>query len=167
MAAQLAFDAELAAYFERALEAADGPGARAIANWVTGELIGALREAGEGEDPTASRVSPQALAALVAMVESRSVTTGNARSVLARLVAEGGDPADVVAKEGLGQLQDAAELEGIVERAVADNADAAERVRSGNAKAIGPIVGQVMRETRGRADGGEVTRLIHEKLGLR
>ncbi|HEY5261084.1 MAG TPA: GatB/YqeY domain-containing protein, partial [Solirubrobacteraceae bacterium] len=46
------------------------------------------------------------------------------------------------------------------------NADAAERVRSGNAKAIGPIVGYVMRETKGRADGGEVTRLVHEQLGI-
>ena len=43
--------------------------------------------------------------------------------------------------------------------------EAAERVRSGNAKAVGPLVGFVMRETKGRADGGEVTRLIHQKLG--
>jgi len=44
------------------------------------------------------------------------------------------------------------------------NADAAERVRAGNEKAIGPIVGAVMRETKGRADGTEVTRLVHEQL---
>jgi aspartyl-tRNA(Asn)/glutamyl-tRNA(Gln) amidotransferase subunit B len=166
LATQLAFDAELAAYYERALEAGDRAGARPIANWVTGELVAALREAGEDDDPGASRVSPQALAALVGMVEAKALTTANARTVLARLVADGGDPADIVAREELGGVQDAAELEAIVERAVADNAEAAERVRGGNAKAIGPIVGQVMRETRGRADGGEVTRLIHEKLGL-
>ena len=50
--------------------------------------------------------------------------------------------------------------------ALAANADAAERVREGNAKAIGPIVGYVMRETKGRADGGEVTRLVNEQLGI-
>ena len=53
-----------------------------------------------------------------------------------------------------------------VAAALAANADAAERVREGNAKAIGPIVGHVMRETKGRADGTEVSRLIHEQLGV-
>jgi aspartyl-tRNA(Asn)/glutamyl-tRNA(Gln) amidotransferase subunit B len=51
-----------------------------------------------------------------------------------------------------------------VAEALRANADAAERVREGNAKAIGPIVGHVMRETKGRADGTEVSRLIHEQL---
>jgi aspartyl-tRNA(Asn)/glutamyl-tRNA(Gln) amidotransferase subunit B len=51
-----------------------------------------------------------------------------------------------------------------VKRAIEANPDAAERVREGNAKAIGPIVGAVMKETKGRADGGEVTKLIREKL---
>ena len=50
--------------------------------------------------------------------------------------------------------------------ALAANEDAAERVRAGNAKAIGPIVGHVMRETKGRADGAEVSRLIHAQLGV-
>jgi len=53
----------------------------------------------------------------------------------------------------------------LVAAAIAANADAAERVRQGNAKAIGPIVGHVMRETNGRAEGTEVSRLIHEQIG--
>ena len=60
----------------------------------------------------------------------------------------------------------ASELAAIVAAALAANADAAERVREGNAKAIGPIVGHVMRETKGRADGTEVARLVHEQLGI-
>ena len=85
--------------------------------------------------------------------------------MLAALVAEGGDPAEIVEREGLAQMSDVGELEAIVERAIEAEPEAAEQVRAGNAKAIGPIVGAVMRETKGRADGGEVTRLIHEKLG--
>ena len=54
----------------------------------------------------------------------------------------------------------------VVAAALAANPDAAERVRGGNARAIGPIVGHVMREIHGRADGGEVTRLVHEQLGI-
>jgi aspartyl-tRNA(Asn)/glutamyl-tRNA(Gln) amidotransferase subunit B len=177
-ARQLAFDAELGDYFERSVAAslrlaadttgAGGVDAASIANWVTGELVARLREAGDGEaDPASSRVSPEALAALAGMVDSSEVTRGAARQVLATLVAEGGDPADIVEREGLAQISDAGELEAIVERAIESEPGAAEKVREGNAKAIGPIVGAVMRETKGTADGGEVTRMIREKLGAR
>jgi aspartyl-tRNA(Asn)/glutamyl-tRNA(Gln) amidotransferase subunit B len=167
-ARQLAFDAELGEFFERALAAAgDGTEPRTIANWVTGELVARLREAGDGEgDPSTSKVSPEALASLVGMVDSKQVTTGAARNVLATLVAEGGDPAEVVEREGLAQILDSGELEAIVQRAIQAEPSAAEKVRGGNRKAIGPIVGAVMRETKGRADGGVVTRLILAELGL-
>ncbi len=166
-ARQLAFDAELAEFFERALEAADGAEPRTIALWVTGELVARLREASDGEaDPATSNVTPQALASLAAMVESRQVTTGAARQVLATLVAEGGDPAAIVEREGLAPMSDSGELEAIVAAAIESEPAAAEKVRAGNPKAIGPIVGAVMRETKGRADGAEVTRLIREKLGV-
>jgi aspartyl-tRNA(Asn)/glutamyl-tRNA(Gln) amidotransferase subunit B len=166
-AQQLAFDAELGGFFERALEAGDGAEPRTIANWVTGELVARLREAADGEaDPTSSKVTPQALAALARMVESKQVTTGAARQVLATLVTEGGEPAEIVEREGLAQMSDSSELEAIVAAAIEAEPAAAEKARAGNPKAIGPIVGAVMRETKGRADGGEVTRLIESQLGL-
>jgi aspartyl-tRNA(Asn)/glutamyl-tRNA(Gln) amidotransferase subunit B len=163
-AAQLAADVELGAYFERALAAADGTEARTIANWVTGELAARVRDAGE-ESVAGSKAEPEALAALVAMVESRQVTHGAGREVLAVLVSSGGDPAEIVESRGLGAVSDSGELEAWVDAAIEANPDAAEQVRSGNPKAIGPIVGAVMREAKGRADGGEVTKLIHRKLG--
>ncbi len=172
-ARQLAFDVELAEYFERAIAAAGATedawqaSAGAIANWVTGELIARLRGSGDGESgPAASRVEPEALARLVGMVEAKAVTTGAARKVLATLVEEGGDPAEIVEREGLGQMLDAGELEAIVQRAIEAEPAAAEKVRAGNPKAIGPIVGAVMRETRGTADGGEIVRLIKAALGV-
>jgi aspartyl-tRNA(Asn)/glutamyl-tRNA(Gln) amidotransferase subunit B len=166
-ARQLAFDAELGEYFERALDAGDGAEPRTIAIWVTGELVARLREAGDGEaDPAGSNVTPEALAQLAGMVESKRVTTGAARQVLATLVAEGGDPGAIVEREGLAQMSDSGELEGIVAAAIEAESAAAERAKEGNPKAIGPIVGAVMRETKGRADGGEVTRLIREQLGI-
>ena len=84
--------------------------------------------------------------------------------MLAKLVAEGGDPARIVEDEGLSQISDTSELEGIVDRAIEAEAEAAEQVRGGNEKAIGRIVGAVMQETKGRADGGAITRLIKERL---
>jgi aspartyl-tRNA(Asn)/glutamyl-tRNA(Gln) amidotransferase subunit B len=87
--------------------------------------------------------------------------------VLAALVAEGGEPGPIVEREGLAQISgEDGELAAIVAAAVAANPDAAAKVREGNQKAIGAIVGQVMRETKGRADGGEVNRLIRDQLGL-
>jgi aspartyl-tRNA(Asn)/glutamyl-tRNA(Gln) amidotransferase subunit B len=86
--------------------------------------------------------------------------------VLATLVAEGGEPAAIVEREGLAQMSDSGELEAIVAAAIEAEPAAAEKARAGNPKAIGPIVGAVMRETKGRADGGEVTRLITQQLGL-
>jgi aspartyl-tRNA(Asn)/glutamyl-tRNA(Gln) amidotransferase subunit B len=164
-AQQLAFRSELGDYFEAALAAAQDPAppAQALANWITGELVSRLQE---GEDPSGSRVSPQALASLVAMVAAKRVSSGAGRGVLDTLVAEGGVPETIVEAEGLAAIDDSAELEAIVAAALAANADAAERVRQGNAKAIGPIVGHVMRETKGRADGTEVSRLINAQLGI-
>jgi len=83
------------------------------------------------------------------------------------LVASGGEPAEVVEREGLGAIdaQDSGLAE-IVAAAIAADPGAAEKVRGGNMKATGPLVGYVMRETKGRADGGEITRLIREQLGL-
>jgi aspartyl-tRNA(Asn)/glutamyl-tRNA(Gln) amidotransferase subunit B len=161
----LAGDAGGAAYFEKVLAAADGADPKAIATWVTGELAGALRQAGVEEGPGDSKVEPAALAKLVAMVESGQVSHGSAKQVLATLVAEGGDPAAIVEREGLGKIGGGGELEAAVEAAIASESEAAEEVRGGNAKAIGRLVGAVMKETKGRADGGEVQRLIREKLG--
>ena len=75
------------------------------------------------------------------------------------LVAEGGDPAAIVEAQGLGRAGED-ELGEIVDRAMADNPDAVEKISAGKEKAIGAMVGAVMRETKGRADGGEVQRLI-------
>ncbi len=158
----LAFRGELGGFFEAALQAQDVP-AQLLANWVTIELASRLEDA---QDPAAANVTPAALAALVAMVSGKQVSVGAARQVLDRLVAGGGDPAAIVAAEGLAAMDGGGELEQIVAAAIAANADAAEKVRQGNAKAIGPIVGHIMRETKGRADGTEVARLVNEQLGV-
>jgi aspartyl-tRNA(Asn)/glutamyl-tRNA(Gln) amidotransferase subunit B len=156
----LAGRAELAAYFESVL-AVDGAEPQAVANWVT-ELAARLDEG----DPAASKVRPGALAALVGLLSDKAITVGAARQVLDKLVAEGGDPKAIVEAEGLGAIGGGDELAGIVAEAIAANADAAEKIKGGNMKAIGPIIGHVMKATKGRADGGEVTRLVREQLGL-
>ncbi len=164
-AGYLAFRTELADYFEKALKAGEGNvDPLALANW----LPALVERIGADADPAQSRVSPAALATLVGMVSAREVSRDAAREVLSTLVAHGGEPRAIVEREGLGALsaQDDG-LAGIVAAAIAADPAAAEQVRGGNAKAMGPLVGYVMRETKGRADGGEVNRLIRSQLGLK
>ncbi len=156
----LAFRTELGDYYERALQA-DGDDAVGLANWIP-QLIERI---GSDQDPANSKVSPESLAALSAMVGAKQVSRDAAREVLTRLVDEGGDPRAIVDREGLGAMTaDDGGLGAVVDRAIAADPDAADKVRGGNRKAIGPLVGYVMRDTKGRADGGEVARLLLERL---
>jgi aspartyl-tRNA(Asn)/glutamyl-tRNA(Gln) amidotransferase subunit B len=161
----LAWRAELGDYFERALEGngASRPEPQPLANWLTNELTARI---GADADPAASKVAPGAFATLVAMVSEKRVTQGAARKVLDTLVEHGGDPHAIVAAEGLEAIGGGDELGPLVAAALEANPDVATKLRSGDMKPIGVIVGHVMRETRGRADGGEVTRLVREQLGI-
>jgi aspartyl-tRNA(Asn)/glutamyl-tRNA(Gln) amidotransferase subunit B len=155
----LAFRSELGDFYEAAL-LGDGGDPRTLANWTTNELTARIGDA----DPAATRLEPAAFARLVGMVAAKEVSASAGKEVLDVLVAEGGDPAAVVESKGLGRAGED-ELGAIVDRAIADNADAVDKIRAGKDAAIGAIVGVVMRETKGRADGGEVQRLIRERLG--
>jgi aspartyl-tRNA(Asn)/glutamyl-tRNA(Gln) amidotransferase subunit B len=147
----LAYRSELGDFYEAAL-ASDAEHPRRLANWVVNELAGGF-----------GKLEPAALARLVGMVADDQVSASAAREVLGVLVAEGGDPAAVVEAQGLGRAGED-ELGEIVAQAIADNQDAVEKIKAGKEQAIGAIVGAVMRETKGRADGGEVQRLIRAKL---
>ena len=100
------------------------------------------------------------------MVEAREITREAGQQVLAKLAAEGGDPRAIVEAEGLAAIGGGDELASLVSAALEANPDVAEKLREGDMKPIGVIVGHVMKETRGRADGKEVTRIARELLGL-
>jgi len=157
-ARQFAYNSELGDFFEAAV-AADSADARTLANWIANDLVAQLGD----QTPEETKIEPSALARLVGMVNGGEVAANAAKEVLGVLVKDGGDPATIVADRGLGKAG-GDELEQIVEQALADNADAVEKIRNGNDKAIGAIVGAVMRATKGRADGGEVQRIIRERI---
>ena len=158
----LAYEPQWGDYFEAVATAGAAPDGKAAANWV--EQLRA--RIGADADPAASNVTPGALAQLVGLVGAKQLNAGAGRQVLDVLVAEGGEPAAIVEREGLAAMDGGDELAGLVAAAIAANAGAADKVRGGNDKAMGPIVGFVMRETKGRADGGEVGRLVREQLGI-
>ena len=142
---------ERADFFEATVR--EGADPRQAANWL-------------GRAPETGQLTPASLAALVALVDAGSVSGDAGRRVLEVLVAEGGEPGAIVEREGLAAMDTGDELEGIVARVLDENPDVVERIRGGNPKAMGALMGPIMRETKGRADGGTVQRLIREKLGL-
>ncbi|HEY6892416.1 MAG TPA: Asp-tRNA(Asn)/Glu-tRNA(Gln) amidotransferase subunit GatB [Solirubrobacter sp.] len=148
-----AFEPEWGEYFERAAEGAPDPKATAI--WVT-----------ELRSRDGASVEPASLAKLVTLVGAKTVTAAAGRTILDKLVADGGDPAEIAEREGLTAMEDSGELEAIVAKVISENPDVVERIQGGNAKAMGALVGPIMRETKGRADGGEVNRLLRSALGL-
>ena len=147
-----AFEPDWGDYFEKATAGGDP---KPIAIWVT-----------ELRSRDGASVEPGSLAKLVQLVSARTVTAAAGRTILDKLVAEGGDPAEIAEREGLTAMEDSGELEAIVAKVIADNPDIVERIKGGNPKAMGALVGPVMRETKGRADGGEVNRLLRSQLGL-
>jgi aspartyl-tRNA(Asn)/glutamyl-tRNA(Gln) amidotransferase subunit B len=164
-AASLAFQPELGGFFEDALAAESDATPRAIANWVTGDLVAALREQDLGEDPNRSKAEPGEIAALAAMVEGKQVSHSAGKQVLAKLAAEGGTAAGLVESEGLAQISDDSEIDAMIDAAIESEPEAADQVRSGNEKAIGRIVGAAMKNSQGRIDGGLAREKILERLG--
>jgi aspartyl-tRNA(Asn)/glutamyl-tRNA(Gln) amidotransferase subunit B len=167
----LAFRSELGDFYEAALTGSgpeggavraegDGSDPRTLANWTTNELTARIGDA----DPAGTPLEPAAFARLVEMVAAKEVSASAGKEVLDVLVSEGGDPAAVVESRGLARAGED-ELGAIVDRAIAENEAAVEKIREGKVQAIGAIVGAVMRDTKGRADGGEVQRMIRERLG--
>lgn len=155
----LTADRDLAAFYERVAAAVDP---KQAANWISGDLRALLNES--GTEISESKVAPEHVIELIELVTDGKVSRSAAREVLGTVFESGDRPSDVVEREGLGSVA-ADELSGIVDGVISANPDEAERVRSGDKKVLGFLVGQVMKATRGNADGGRVRQLLMDKLG--
>jgi aspartyl-tRNA(Asn)/glutamyl-tRNA(Gln) amidotransferase subunit B len=137
--------------------------ARTVANWVARDVLAALRET--GREIEASALTPDALAALIQLVDSGRITARSARSLVPELLASGGDPEALVRAQGLESVSDEGLLASVVGGAIADNPSAVESFARGDEKALHFLMGQVMRRTQGKADPARVRALLIEKLG--
>ncbi|MCI0584327.1 MAG: Asp-tRNA(Asn)/Glu-tRNA(Gln) amidotransferase subunit GatB [Chloroflexi bacterium] len=162
-AAVLVADADAGRLFEATLAAAGDLDAKAVANWVTGEYL-RLRNAASN-DPAVATADPAQLAALIRLVGDGSISRANAKEVFETHVATGQAVDAIVAARGFRQISDAGALGAIVDAVIAANPAAAADVRVGKAQAIGFLVGQVMRQTRGQANAAVVQAALRERLG--
>jgi aspartyl-tRNA(Asn)/glutamyl-tRNA(Gln) amidotransferase subunit B len=152
---------EIAAYFE---EVAKGRDAKQAANWVTGSLFAVLNA--RGLSITESPVSAANLGKLVDLIADNTISGRIAKDVFEIMVETGGDPATIVEEKGLKQITDTGFIEGIVDRIIAENpGQVAQYAGGANPKVIGWFVGQVMKQSQGKANPGQVNELLKQKLG--
>ena len=159
-ASVLTSDADLADFYEK-VAASEATDPKQAANWISGELRARLNEA--GTSVSESRITAEAMAELIGLIQNGTVSRSAAKDVLGTVFETGESPSVVVEREGLASMG-SDELSGVVDEVIAGNPDEAERIRSGDKKVIGFLVGQVMKATRGNADGRRVRQLLMEKL---
>ena len=155
----LVSDRETAEFFETA---ANGRDAKQVTNWITGDLFGHLNKADLSISKTP--VSAEALGGLLDLLADGTISNRIAKDVFEEMFDSGKDAAIIVEEKDLTQITNTGEIEAIVDTIIARGEKQAEQFRSGNEKIIGWFVGQVMKETQGKANPAVVNELLRKKL---
>jgi aspartyl-tRNA(Asn)/glutamyl-tRNA(Gln) amidotransferase subunit B len=153
-------------YYEAALRGLgeDRAPAKLVANWQLGDLSRLLNNAGIEVDSEGMKLSAGAFSKLIGLLQAGSITSAAAKEVLRAAFETGADPETIVAERGLGAMQDSGAVVEIVRKVVADNAKIVAEYRGGKTGAINALLGQVMTQTRGRANAAEVRSLLLAEL---
>ena len=149
----------LAAYFEATASQSDP---RLAANWILGDFSAALNR--EGLDIDDCRLTPDALAGLLIRIADNSISGKTAKDVFEAMWAGEGSAADIIEARGLRQITDSLAIETAVDAVIAAHPGQAAEFRAGKDKLLGFLVGQVMKDTRGKANPAEVNRILKERL---
>lgn len=153
-------DKATADYFEAAVDAGADP--KACVNWLMGEFASQLST--DGIEITKAPVSAENLAALLKLISKGTISGKIAKKVFATMWKEGGNPEEIVKAQGLVQISDTAELSKLVDEVVGKNPKAVEDFKAGKKKAVGALVGQIMKATKGKANPRVINELLNKKL---
>ena len=156
----LASERPFADWFEEAVRL--GGSAKAVSNWMMGELSRLLNE--DGTTIEDSPVSPAGLVGLLSLIEAGTISGKIAKGVFEEMYRSKKSAAVIVKEKGLLQISDEAELSSVIDRVVGENPNEAARFRGGEEKLLGFFVGQVMKATKGKANPGLINKLLKEKL---
>jgi aspartyl-tRNA(Asn)/glutamyl-tRNA(Gln) amidotransferase subunit B len=155
----LVSEKETAQFFERV---ADGRDPKTAANWVMGDLFGALNRLGIGIEQ--SPVSAEQLGSLIDLIADGTISGRLAKDVFAEMLASGANPGAIVEAKGLRQVTDSGAIEAAIDTVLAAQAEKVAEYRAGRDKLYGFFVGQIMRATEGKANPGLVNELLRKKL---
>lgn len=151
----------LADFFEAVVAASDAK-PQVAANWVIGDLMGALNR--EGMDIEDSRISAADLAGLVNRIHDNTISGKIAKQVFDAMWDGKGSADEIIEAKGLKQITDSSAIEGVVDKVIADHPSQVAEYKAGKDKLIGFFVGKVMQETKGQANPGQVNQILKDKL---
>lgn len=154
---------EMADFFEEATKHEADP--KLIANWLMGDVSAYLNA--NYKEITDVPLTPEALAKMIGLIEKGTISSKIAKKVFQELIENGGDPETIVKEKGLVQISDEGELRKIVVEVIDNNAQSVEDFKAGKDRAIGFLVGQVMKATRGKANPQMVNELIMAEIKTR
>jgi aspartyl-tRNA(Asn)/glutamyl-tRNA(Gln) amidotransferase subunit B len=137
--------------------------AKPVANWLTGEVARLLNE--EGVELSDSRITPRHLADVVSLLQSQVISSTGAKQVISTVWKSGLDVDKIVEKEGLKQVSDTSALEPVVDKVIAAHPNQVAEFKAGKEKLLGFFVGQIMKETGGKANPSMLQELIRKRLG--
>ncbi|GED16457.1 Asp-tRNA(Asn)/Glu-tRNA(Gln) amidotransferase subunit GatB [Aneurinibacillus migulanus] len=151
---------ELSDFFDATVQT--GADAKTAANWLMGELIGYLN-ANEKEMKDI-QMTPESLGQMITLIEKGTISNKIAKKVFKEMMETGKSPEKIVEEQGLVQISDEGAIKQMVEEVVAKNPQAVEDFKAGKEKAIGALVGQVMKASKGKANPGVVNQLLRDVL---
>jgi aspartyl-tRNA(Asn)/glutamyl-tRNA(Gln) amidotransferase subunit B len=151
---------QVADFFEAA--AHESGSAKAASNWIMGEILRTMKERGVEIDQIG--MTPARLAGLIRLVEQGTLSSTVAKAVFARMLGSGRSAEEIVGAEGLAQISDPGHLQPVVARVVAAHPDIVAEIRAGKNRKFQFLVGQVMKETRGKGDPKLVTELLRAAM---
>jgi len=150
----------LAEFFDATIK--EYPDAKTVGNWVMGELLRLLNAS--NLELSESKITPSGLAALLKLIEKGTISNKIGKEVFKIMFEEGKDPQQIVEEKGLAQISDEGWLTQIVTEVIANNPKSVADFQSGKKQALGFLVGQVMKATKGKANPAMVNNLLQEKL---
>ncbi len=153
-------DRAVAEYFERAI--ATGASSKLVANWIMSDIAGYLNA--EKLNITDTKLSAEALAEMVKLIEDGTISNKIGKDMLPDLLKNGGSPKEIVESKGLSQISNPAEIEAMIDEVIAAHPDELTKFKAGKTKLKGFFVGQVMKRTGGRADPKLTNQLLGKKL---
>ncbi|HWL26166.1 MAG TPA: Asp-tRNA(Asn)/Glu-tRNA(Gln) amidotransferase GatCAB subunit B, partial [Ureibacillus sp.] len=159
-AAVLTVTKETADFFEAAVLA--GAEVKQASNWIMGELSAYLKA--ENKELHDTALTAEALAGMIKLIENGTISSKIAKTVFKELVENGGDAETIVKEKGLVQISDEGALLKAIEEAIANSPQSVEDFKAGKKKAVGFLVGQVMKATQGQANPQLVNKLLVQEL---
>ncbi len=151
---------QMAEYFDQAVKLCGD--AKACSNWIMGDLSALLNDS--NTNIADCQFSIQHLSELIQLIENGTISGKIAKSVIASSFENGKMPSQIVDEEGLSQISDSSEIEGIVDEVISANQESAQDYINGKKKALGFLVGQVMKATKGKANPKLANQILTQKL---